>query len=102
MEKCAESLLDCAEIESKLLNKAIDEANDLDPSETEQRLILARLLHRMRAPLLEHLSEFAPVPESRMIPCRCGNHLSLPDVLAEQTIDLSALFAEAETRRKNH
>ena len=101
MAKCAEVLLDCSNMETEVVGKAVAEANNRDSSETEQRLIIARSLHKMRKPFLDHLDEFAPVPESRTIPCRCNrtDHLTLPDVLAEQTIDLSTLLAEAEVQR---
>ncbi len=101
MEKYAEALLDCAETEVELVSKAVDEADHRDSSETEQRLIVARSLQRMRKPFLEGLDEFSPIPASRTIPCRCSHtdHLTLPDVLAEQTIDLSTLLAEAGMRR---
>jgi len=103
MVRCAEALLDCADMETRLVNKAVDEANDKDVAETEQRLILAQSLHRMRAPFLEKLAEFTPIPESRTTSCRCGrrDHLALPDVLAEQTIDLPTLLASIEVRQ-NH
>lgn len=103
MEKCAEALLDCANMEMMLVNRAVDDADHMGATETEQRLIFAKSLHRMRAPLLEKLAEFTPLPESRATSCRCGraDHLALLDVLAEQTVDLPTLLAKAEARR-NH
>lgn len=100
MERCAEALLDCADTETTLVNRAVDEADEKATTETEQRLITAKLLYSKQALFLEKLAEFTPVPESRTMSCRCGrtDHLGLPGVFAEQTTDLSTLLEEAAVR----
>jgi len=101
MERYTEALLECAEMETQLVKKAVGDAGKIDASETEQRLIVAQSLHRLRGPFLEKLAEFSPIPESRGSSCRCERtrHLSLPDQLEEQTIDLAILIADAKKRR---
>lgn len=102
LERYAEALLDCANLELMLLDKAVDEADDRDSAKTDRRLAVAQSLRRIESSLLEKLAEFSPIPKNRSSSCRCGRteHLSLFEGLAEQTIDLPELLTQAKKHRK--
>jgi len=101
MEQYANALLELGMLELELSQKAFDESNEAGPDETGKRYTVAQHLRRVRLPLLQLLAEFRPIPDRDDTSCSCANtgHNSLPEVLAEQTVDLSDLLAQAIARR---
>jgi hypothetical protein len=102
MERYAEALLNCAQLAATLVDKAVDEADKRAGSETAEKLASSQALHQVQTVLRDRLAEFAPIPESIDASCQCfrTDHLSLLGVLADQTVDLTTLLAQAKSRRK--
>jgi hypothetical protein len=96
MKRCAERVAALRNLESQLADQVVAMADSRPTAELLERLELALELNATQRVFLDLLAGYTPVPRNSDAACRCGHdrHHDLPEVLAEQTVDLEDLFAQ--------
>lgn len=101
IEDHADAVLDTFELEPELLDRVVEDSEGGDTTGLLDRLNGSQGLRKARRLLLDNLSKFKPIPKDYDTSCRCSDraHLSLPKILAEQTVTLRDLLRQARERR---
>jgi len=101
MNRCAERLVWLSDLKSRLLDQFVERADESQRDESLERLDLTKEMGKEWKFFCDLLAEFAPIPQDHYTFCSCGktDHHRLPEVLAEQTLDLNDLLAQARARR---
>jgi hypothetical protein len=101
VEAHAASILEVFRMEPALIDQVIESSEAGTAKELLALIDAAQGLRKALHLLLNNLRQFRPIPEDRDIPCQCrqGQDYSLPEVFAEQTVDLDDLLRQAGARR---
>jgi len=101
IEAHAAAILEIFEMEPALIDQLVESSEVDTVAELLKLIDAARGVRKALYLLLHNLRQFRPIPEDRDIPCQCRHtqDYSLPEVLAEQTVDLGDLLRQARARR---